>query len=317
MKRFFASLIIGVIAAAFAVEDAEAQRRLGGGRNIGKQSQQLQQRQATPQQQAATPAREQANAAQQPASAGAATARPNPLKGALLGLAAGLGLAALAAYLGLSETLTAVLMAVLVALAVVAIVGFVLRRMRGQALRPAYPGADAAHGTAYAPESEPAPIPGPLQRDAVRSLPAVRPGSAFDEFMGGRAATLRQPWGVPADFDTAAFLEQAKKHFQRLQTAWSRGDLAELEEFTSPEMFVALTHELNARGSVSDAEVVTLDAELLGIETTAQEYVASVRFSGTLRVGGEIEQVDEVWNLTKPVQGPGGWVLAGIQQLSN
>ncbi|MCS7101020.1 MAG: Tim44-like domain-containing protein, partial [Burkholderiaceae bacterium] len=94
-----------------------------------------------------------------------------------------------------------------------------------------------------------------------------------------------------------------------------RGDLAELEEFTTQEMFVALTHELNARGAAPQVEVVTLEADLLGIETTAQEYVASVRFSGTLRVDGEIERVDEVWNLSKPVQGPGGWLLAGIQQL--
>ncbi|HXF46729.1 MAG TPA: hypothetical protein VNK91_11485, partial [Burkholderiaceae bacterium] len=65
MKRFLATALIGVFAAAFAIEDAEAQRRLGGGRNIGKQSPQVQQRQATPQQQQQTPA-QQAAPAQQP-----------------------------------------------------------------------------------------------------------------------------------------------------------------------------------------------------------------------------------------------------------
>jgi hypothetical protein len=47
MKKLLAGLVIGVIAASFAF-DAEAQRRLGGGRNIGKQSPTVQQRQATP-----------------------------------------------------------------------------------------------------------------------------------------------------------------------------------------------------------------------------------------------------------------------------
>jgi predicted lipid-binding transport protein (Tim44 family) len=53
---------------------------------------------------------------------------------------------------------------------------------------------------------------------------------------------------------------------------------------------------------------------LLGIESTADEHTASVKFDGTLRIDGEDEQVSEVWNLVKPARGPGGWLLAGIQQ---
>jgi predicted lipid-binding transport protein (Tim44 family) len=46
--------------------------------------------------------------------------------------------------------------------------------------------------------------------------------------------------------------------------------------------------------------------------------MASVRFHGSLReqVGAAPTSIDEVWNLTKPLNGQGGWVLAGIQQLS-
>lgn len=317
MKRFLASALIGVLVALFAVEDAEAQRRLGGGRNIGKQSQQVQQRQATPQQQVA--AQQQAAPAQQPAPATAmapTAPRPNPLKGALLGLAAGLGLAALASYLGLSETLLAVVMALLIAAAAIALIGFVLRRARaGAAPKRAY-GGIGGNGGVYAPETQPAPLPPALQRAALEPAASVRPGSAMDEFLRGGAVNPQQPWGVPAGFDTGAFLAHAKSYFARLQAAWDRGNLAELEEFTTHDMFVALTHELNARGGAGTrTEVVTLEAALLGIETTATDHVASVRFTGTLRVDGEIEQVDEVWNLSKPVDGKTGWLLAGIQQL--
>ena len=59
-----------------------------------------------------------------------------------------------------------------------------------------------------------------------------------------------------------------------------------------------------------------MDAELLGIESSVDEHVASVKFDGTLRVDGEIERVSEAWNLAKPTRGPGGWLLAGIQQLA-
>ena len=82
-------------------------------------------------------------------------------------------------------------------------------------------------------------------------------------------------------------------------------------------MFIALTHELrDSRQAHSSTEVVALDAELLGIESDADEHVASVKFDGTLRVDGEIERVSEVWNLVKPVTGRGGWLLAGIQQMA-
>ena len=93
-------------------------------------------------------------------------------------------------------------------------------------------------------------------------------------------------------------------------------DFDELAEFTTQDMFTALTHELRARGPVNSAEVVTLEAKLLGMEHDAREHLASVRFSGTMRVDGELETFDEVWNLAKPVDGSSGWLLAGIQQLN-
>jgi predicted lipid-binding transport protein (Tim44 family) len=41
-----------------------------------------------------------------------------------------------------------------------------------------------------------------------------------------------------------------------------------------------------------------------------------VRFTGSLDSAGDPEALDEVWNLSKPVNGSTGWLLAGIQQLA-
>lgn len=314
MKKWLVGALIGLVAASFAF-DAEAQRRLGGGKTFGRQSQQLQQqRQMTPPQQSpqqAAPA-QQANPAAATAGGAAATTRAaSPWRGALMGLAAGLGIAALASWLGFGETLAAILTVVLLGLAIALVIGFVLRRLRGP--QPAY-------GTAGAPARE-QPIgyeaqPAPIARTAVEPTTAARPGSAMDEFMRG-AAAAPQPWGVPAGFDAEGFLANAKSYYGKLQAAWDKGDLDELAEFTTNEMFTALTHELRARGGgTSRTEILALDAALLGIETSATDHLASVRFTGTLRVDGEAEQVDEVWNLVKPVDGKTGWLLAGIQQLS-
>jgi predicted lipid-binding transport protein (Tim44 family) len=318
MNKWLAGLIIGVIAATFTL-DAEAQRRLGGAKNFGRQSPQVQQRQATPPaqpSQQATPAQpgaQQAAPTKAPAAgAPGAAARPaSPWRGALMGLAAGLGIAALASWLGFGEALTLFLTIMLVGLALMMLVGFVMRRMRGPQPAAAAPGAGRGPGTYSHVGYETAPAPVQQRASVGGNTGSARPGSAMDQFSRGEVAA---PWGIPAGFDTAQFLAHAKDNYARLQNAWDTSNLDEIADFTTNEMFIALTHELRARAGHSKTEVVSIDAELLGIESTADEHLASVKFDGTLRVDGEIESVSEVWNLVKATNGRGGWLLAGIQQ---
>jgi predicted lipid-binding transport protein (Tim44 family) len=321
MKKWIAGLAIGVLAATLSL-DAEAQRRLGGGKTFGKPSQTFQQRQAQPPQsspQQAAPAAQPAPGAVAGAPAAAARAA-SPWRGALMGLAAGFGLAALASWLGFGEGFAMVLMVALLALVAMAAIGLLMRRMRPA--QPAYQGAPQSpaswHGTG-GPSFNPMPreeAAGTMARTAAAApVVGARPGSAMEELLrGGRS--LEEPWGIPAGFDTEGFLKHARTHFGRLQDAWSAGNLDELAEFTTQDMFTALTHELRARGGAARSEVVSLDAKLLGIEHDAQEHLASVRFTGTMRVDGEPEPFDEVWNLSKSADGKTGWLLAGIQQLN-
>jgi predicted lipid-binding transport protein (Tim44 family) len=307
MKKFLIGALIGLLAGAFTF-DAEAQRRLGGGRSFGRQSQSVQQqKQVQPPQQA--PAQQTAQPTQAAAAGGAAAPARSPLRNALIGAAAGLGLMALASWLGFGETFATILLVALIGMIVLSVLGLLMRRSGS---------AQPAYGSAGGVYREPAPLP-PAQRQEPRPLPGmgdIRPGSAMDEFMRGAAPASTSPWGVPVDFDTAGFLANAKTYFRKLQAAWDAGKLDDLQEFTTNEMFIALTHELRARGGATRTEVVNLDATLLGIESSAIDHLASVRFTGTLRVDGETEQVDEVWNLSKPVDGKTGWLLAGIQQLA-
>jgi predicted lipid-binding transport protein (Tim44 family) len=145
--------------------------------------------------------------------------------------------------------------------------------------------------------------------------PVQPSGVSLDK--GGAAA--HQAWGVPAGFDTDAFLRQAKSMFIRLQAAWDRNDVADLGEFTAPEVFAELKMQIAERGGQPDfTDVVSIDAQLLGIETSERDYLASVQFNGMIRSAqnAPAEPFVEVWNLTKPLSGTGGWVLAGIQQVS-
>jgi predicted lipid-binding transport protein (Tim44 family) len=56
----------------------------------------------------------------------------------------------------------------------------------------------------------------------------------------------------------------------------------------------------------------------MGIETVGNDYLASVKFNGMIKSApnAAAEPFAEIWNLSKPVNGSAGWLLAGIQQLS-
>ncbi len=122
---------------------------------------------------------------------------------------------------------------------------------------------------------------------------------------------------IPAGFDVDSFIRNAKVGFIRLQAAHDAGDLADIREFTSPEMFAEIRMDLDQRnGLPQKTDIVSLNAEILDIAQDNYRHIVSVRFTGMLREEDNAAPVaiDEVWHLTKPISGQGGWVLAGIQQ---
>jgi predicted lipid-binding transport protein (Tim44 family) len=305
-------LVAFVFAAAAVVEEAEA-RRLGGGKSFGRQSQNLQR-----QQQAQPPAKDTAGQATQPAApAGAAGSRWG---GPLAGLAAGLGIFALLSAFGLTGALAEMLGSLLMIGLLVFAGLFIWRMLRGsRSQMPAQRGREPA-----------VELPGAASaRVSYQDGGRVRPGSVLDTLGGGAARlpeastastdvpTSTSTWGVPADFDVDGFVRTAKVHFIRLQAAWDAHDLGDIREFTTPEVFAELRMQMGeAPGATEHTEVLSLEARLLGIEESASDFVASVRFDGTIREGeGAVEPFSEVWNLSKPKRGNRGWLLAGVQQL--
>ena len=75
--------------------------------------------------------------------------------------------------------------------------------------------------------------------------------------------------------------------------------------------------EANKDGQPNKTEVVMLEAQLLGIEDTGSDYMASVEFSGMIREEPSAgpSPFREVWNMTKPKSGGSGWLVAGVQAL--
>ena len=300
------SLAAVFFALTLVAHDADA-RRLGGGRTLGKQSSTVTQQQAATPSKPAPPASNQdaSKPGQPPATAPAPQPAGNRWLGPIAGLAAGLGIAALLSHFGLggafADGLGSMLLIGLLILAGV----FIWRLLRRGTAAPALVRPMEPVYAAPAPQTE-------NSNREVSVLGTPLPGSA------PASAPAAAPWGVPADFDVAGFLRNGKVHFIRMQAAWDEKNLADIREFTTPEAFAEIKMQIDEeKGTVNKTDVVNLDAVLLGIETGPTDYLASVRFSGSMRENNEAEATpfEEVWNLSKPVEGRGGWLLAGIQQL--
>jgi predicted lipid-binding transport protein (Tim44 family) len=283
MKQLLTFAVATFIGLGLLAHDAEA-RRLGGGSSFGMS------RSTAPVQKAAPAPTTPANAVPAPApsaaAAPAAAAKPAGASrwlGPIAGLAAGIGLAALLSHFGLGEGVANFLMIMLLVMAAV----FVFRLL----FRKSQPSQDAAlAGAGNAP---------------MHFEPVSAP-------VGGATAA-----SVPAGFDTDGFLRQAKLNFIRLQAANDSGNLDDLKQFLAPEVFAEIQLQIGERGQgKQETDVQHLDADLLEVVTEGNQYIASVRFAGTIREdGGAPATFAEVWHLVKPVSGERGWQVAGIQQI--
>jgi predicted lipid-binding transport protein (Tim44 family) len=286
MKNILIALFTVVIGLGLAMSDAEA-KRLGGGKSSGMQrDSSVMKRDAAP----AAPSQNIAPARPaQPAPAPAPSGMSRWL-GPIAGLAAGIGLAALFSHFGMGEGFASVVMMLLLGVAVFFVIRLLFRRKEPQAQPLQYAGGVN---------------PGPLAYEAPAGSAAPAPAAASVN--------------VPTGFDVEGFLRQAKLNFVRLQAANDAGNIEDIRAFTTPEMFAEIKLEMTERGNApQQTDVVTLNAALLDVSTEGGQHVASVRFSGAIRESeaGAPEAFDEVWHLSKPVDGSRGWVIAGIPQFN-
>ena len=311
MKKFLVSMMIALTALSMVAEATA--RPMGGGRSFGRQSSAVTRQQAAP-----APIQRPAAAPAAAAAAAPAAMPPKPAsrwKGMLGGALLGLGLGAMLSHFGMGGAIASAMSSILM-IALLALAALFIYRMFRRKDTPANT-AFSGYGNASAAGTTPE-IGSRMQPSAFESAPQAA-GMNYAPAVAAAVATPAAPWGVPADFDTAVFLRHAKASFIRMQAAWDKADVNDLREFTTPEIYAELKMQIQERGASADfTDVVSIDGDLLGIETIGNEYLASVKFTGLIKSapGASAEPFAEVWNMSKPVSGSTGWVLAGIQQLS-
>lgn len=278
MNRILAVTLAALLAVALPSHDAEAKRLGGGGikRSVPTQTSP----QTPPAQQPASPQQAAPNKQAAAAPAAPAAAPKRSWLGPIAGLAAGLGLAALASHFGFGGEMASLMTLLLLGIVAVVVIRFLVRRFA--APKPALAGANGASFRAAELAWNPAPA---------------------------AAATA-----TPAGFDSTEFEKLAKQVFIRLQAANDAGDQTDLRRFTTPQMYASIQQELLERGGQPQrTEVLQLDARVVDIATEDGQQIVSVRFSGLVREKSEqvAEDFDEIWHLLKAGE---GWLIAGIQQ---
>ena len=291
MKTTLISMMFA-LALALVSGESDAAKRFGGGSNLGKQR-------ATPTQKEAAPAPAQAPAQAAPATPAAPAPKPSFMS-RWGGMLAGLGIGVLLASL-FGAQMGPIIGMILMVLAVAA-VGFLLFRLFAARRMPAtspdsapgtspqFAGIGSRVGTADAPET--------------RAMPA--------------GASASSPAVARPSFEVEPFLRVAKTSFIRLQAANDAGDLDDIRDYTTPEMYAEIAMQVKERGDAKQrTEAVNLNAELADSAIEGDYEIASVRFYGLLRENDAAnpEPFDEVWHVRRDQRDrKGSWLIAGIQQ---
>jgi predicted lipid-binding transport protein (Tim44 family) len=156
--------------------------------------------------------------------------------------------------------------------------------------------------------------------------PASVASNAFNQTANQNPFTSREPFAlnntpnttstIPAEFNQTAFIRIAKSHFIRLQNAYDVKNMADIREFTTPEVFAEIQLQLAERGTATNyTEVVELTADLNHVEQQAGDDIASVSFTGTIKESPDAsaQAFEETWHFKKaPYESQ--WKVAGVEQ---
>ena len=310
----FSVLVLLVLCFSLGIQDAFAAKRLGGGGSVGRQRDtQSMQRAPTPSPAAPNAARP--NAPGVPGTAAApAPVRPQvapapvPQRNSWLGPLAGFAGGALLGGLLFGGhgggfgggdfgggLMNIVFMGLLVA-------GFIFLVRRFLFSAPPQHYAEAVSG-GYA---------------EVPPQPQYVPQGTYGA-SGQQSVSEQPPLNLPPGFDLPAFIREAKLAYVRLQAANDAGDLNDLRQFTTPQMYAEISLAIQERGaSQQRVDVLTVDAQLLDLSIENNEAIASVQYQATISEDRATpESVNEIWHVRKLLSDPhSSWLLVGIQQVA-
>ncbi|MDH3326718.1 MAG: Tim44-like domain-containing protein [Gammaproteobacteria bacterium] len=129
---------------------------------------------------------------------------------------------------------------------------------------------------------------------------------------------------IPRGFDQKSFLSGAENVYELLQKAWDSGDLGDLRQFSTDNVFAELQDQFRLRNSENKTEIISLKSELVNVVISNSGAEATVVFNAEVKEFDnddkpeEITYTQEAWYFVRPDnRNEHNWLLDGIQQLED
>jgi predicted lipid-binding transport protein (Tim44 family) len=221
--------------------------------------------------------------------------------------------------MGFGEELGQIMMFGLIALGIMMVVGYFMRRRASASNTDTNSSPLAFQGAGATPAQQPQDTQFNVNPEAPSASSAS--SSSTGSMIGSSVSGFQPNWSIPTGFDADGFVNKAKENFVVMQDAWDRSDTKSLRNLMTDDMLKEITAQIAERdatasvGQIAKTEVISLDAKLLGIEESVDGHLASVEFSGMIRedAGAQPEAFKEVWNMSLNKTTHSGWLVAGIQ----
>jgi predicted lipid-binding transport protein (Tim44 family) len=285
--NFFLIMVFLAVPFFLATDSAEA-RRMGFGRSIGKPP--PIKRQAIPPSQGVNKSIDKTPTK----ASNAANNKTRGFMGPLAGLAAGLGLAALASHLGVGAELMGFLLILLAAAAIFFVVRLFLRNMQSS---PSLEGVGPS-----------------FNREITGNKIDTKPQAASKKNnVSGK---------MISQDEIDAFLENSKKQFVEIQKIWDSGSIDNLKFFCTDGLVLELSDQIKekinegSKTSISKLSAVWEGMDFYVTEEGFEMEEVYVLFSGMVRENknGLSNEFSEIWTLQRLKSSDDGWLVAGITQ---
>lgn len=286
MRNVLITLMVTLLSFGLSVQYADA-ARFGGGKTSGSMSRSY------------TPSKSPSSSPQQAPNRGTSTANQGGGMSRFLGPLAGLAAGSLLGAMLFGGGFHGFGGMDMILLAVVAFIAyrFLMRRRTANA----HAGASPYQDTHDAPRDAQQPM-ARTEHTADAAPASTGTGTAGGQF------------GTPEWFNRERFLSHARGHFEALQNAWDANDLAQIQDYVTPQFYNELKEERRRQPNDNKTEVVRLLVELGGVQEFEREAEATVLFHGVLREQGQEVEFNETWHLIRDLRDGAPWYLQGIEQ---
>ncbi|AOA59025.1 Tim44 domain-containing protein [Acinetobacter larvae] len=181
-----------------------------------------------------------------------------------------------------------------------------------------------ASANPYAPNNGAANTGSPFAQSPISLKGNADNTNIFGQNVAGGAAANNGPFAahtqssqqLPDGTEPAAFLRVARQRFNHIQAMNSASNIEEIRRYLTPELYQSMYQDIMANQDQNVAEFSNLTAVVTDSATENNQYVVSVRFTGTVSedLNSTPEAFSEIWHFVKPAASQQDWLVAGIQQ---